>query len=85
MTMCDSNIKDCLYRLPCGICTYSVLVADVQPAERGEWIQVVRRGITDVEYRLTRCSACGYEMNNEVFFEPWDFHYCPNCGADMER
>ena len=63
---------------------YDISAADVKPVVRGEWIQVVRKNIYDEEYRLTRCTACGYEMNNEVFFEPWRFRYCPNCGAKME-
>ena len=56
-----------------------VLAADVH----GEWLQVIRENIHGEEYRLTRCSVCGYEMNNNFFFEPWEMKHCPNCGTRM--
>ena len=33
------------------------------------------------------CSECGarYIGNYDSYDEPYEFNYCPNCGADMRR
>lgn len=98
--MADYIERDQARQVLCGWCEYDTCLGDDYRGDKcdakrrldavpsavvhGEWLQVVRKSITDTEYRLTRCTACGYEMNNEVFFEPWNFRYCPNCGATME-
>jgi rubredoxin len=55
--------------------------ADVRPVVRGKWID---RDDDYYGWNVWACSACGEEfvlaegtpdMNN--------YHYCPNCGADM--
>ena len=45
--------------------------ADVRPVVRGKW-----KGVHSAE-----CSECGHVFPAFLLFE----HYCPSCGAEMER
>lgn len=79
MIMCDSNIEECLYRLPCGICTYSIPAADVQPVVHGHWDWAEGVFVYGIDrdalgsYQCSACKNCSPHMTN----------YCPICGADM--
>lgn len=46
--------------------------ADVRPAVRGKWTW------TDDMYETRQCSVCGYDTQDYI-----EYHFCPNCGADM--
>ena len=52
--------------------------ADVRPAVRGKWIVCGRLEGKTVE----KCSACGQGITSK--FSP-EYHFCPNCGADMRE
>lgn len=45
--------------------------ADVQPVVHGHW------ELLHWAFDSYRCSECSFEQRLE------EFHYCPNCGADM--
>lgn len=32
-----------------------------------------------------RCSSCGYGYSYKAYHEPYEFDYCPNCGAKMDK
>lgn len=49
----------------------------------GEWLIATEENPSGEKYTLTECSVCGYQMNNKMFFEPWNFKRCPNCAAYM--
>lgn len=57
--------------------------ADARPVVRGKWID---RDDDYYGWNMWECSACGAEF---VLMEGTpnmnDYHYCPNCGADMRR
>lgn len=76
MKMCDSNIEECPYRLPCGICTYRDLDEQFhEPAirRRAQWeFKKIEGGLG-----YFRCTNCGY-----VTYERTPC--CESCGAEME-
>ena len=54
---------------------------EVEPVKRGKWIY-------DNQFHWYRasCSECGYKRVTDIKAEKWnDWHYCPNCGADMQK
>jgi hypothetical protein len=55
--------------------------ADARPVARGKWIDC------DDEYygwNMWACSACGEEfILTEGTPDMNEYHFCPNCGADM--
>ena len=54
--------------------------------ETGRWLTVHRYMPVMGYLTYTVCSICGYEFNDEYYFEPINFFkYCPNCGAKMEQ
>lgn len=57
--------------------------ADVQPVTHGEWLGTEYDGYSDgfPVYTTWKCSNCGAEFE----CEDMDFHYCPNCGAKMDK
>ena len=55
--------------------------ADVVPHKRGKWKHIIDKQWTGGE--LYRCSCCNYGYATGAYHEPYEFHYCPNCGADM--
>ncbi len=55
--------------------------ADVRPVERGKWID---RDDDYYGWNMWACSACGEEfVLTEGTPDMNDYHFCPNCGADM--
>lgn len=50
--------------------------ADVEPVRHGKWIS--NFGMAPD----SKCSECGSEYE---WWEPSEAHYCPNCGAKMDR
>lgn len=49
---------------------------EAEPVRRGRWI--IEPGIG------CWCSACGFDIGNELDFMEY-VNYCPNCGARMEE
>ena len=57
--------------------------ADVRPAKRGKWID---RDDDYYGWNMWSCSACGEEfVLTEGTPDMNDYHFCPNCGADMRE
>lgn len=55
--------------------------ADVREAVRGKWID---RDDDYYGWNMWACSACGEEfVLTEGTPDMNDYHFCPNCGADM--
>lgn len=64
--------------------TLGVLAAaDVRPVVRGKWID---RDDDYYGWNMWACSACGEEfVLTEGTPDMNDYHFCPNCGADMRE
>ena len=56
---------------------------DAVPVVHGEWRDKMLDNFRKYE---VVCSVCGarYIGNYDAYDEPWDFNYCPNCGAKMD-
>lgn len=57
----------------------SLPTADVAPARHGHWIDARISGVAHY-----RCTECG-EYIESVWTANFDYHYCPNCGARMDK
>ena len=57
-----------------------VPTADAVERKKGKWI-AVKIGNGDTRYTCSECGA-SYECDSR---DAWDFKFCPNCGAQMER
>lgn len=57
--------------------------ADVQEVRHGCWITKDLDNFRKIE---CKCSECGYIgiSNYDSYDDPYDFNYCPNCGALMD-
>ena len=56
---------------------------DVRPVKRGKWID---RDDDYYGWNMWACSACGEEfVLTEGTPDMNDYHFCPNCGADMRE
>lgn len=57
--------------------------ADVQEVRHGHWITKDLDNFRKIE---CKCSECGYIgiSNYDSYDDPYDFNYCPNCGALMD-
>ena len=53
----------------------------IKERKRGEWKHIIDKDWTGGE--LYRCSCCNYGYAIGAYHEPYEFQYCPNCGADM--
>ena len=51
---------------------------DTEPVRHGSWV-----GIDDFPHEDWECTNCGYIIYGDDDIR--DLHYCPNCGARMER
>jgi rubredoxin len=61
----------------------SIPAADVHPVVRGKWID---RDDDYYGWNMWACSACGEEfVLTEGTPDMNDYHFCPNCGADMRE
>lgn len=60
----------------------SIPAADVAPVRHGRWERHFSRPCVYADL-LWHCSVCGYK-NAESFADAYH-HYCPNCGAKMEK
>ena len=59
----------------------AIPAADVRPVVRGKWID---RDDDYYGWNMWACSVCGEEfVLTEGTPDMNDYHYCPNCGADM--
>lgn len=58
--------------------------ADVQEVRHGCWITKDLDNFRKIE---CKCSECGYIgiSNYDSYDDPYDFNYCPNCGAKMDE
>ena len=56
---------------------------DAVEVVHGRWID---RKIDDFRMWELRCSECDWVgiSNYDAYDEPYDFNYCPNCGAKMD-
>ena len=79
-------VRRCKDRLKGKGLTYEILVdyiESIPSAERkGEWI--VRNNTDFYGGEECACSVCDYGYSTKAFFEPWNFKYCPHCGARMK-
>ena len=61
----------------------SIPAADVRPVVRGKWIDRVDKYYG---WNMWACSACGEEFFlTEGTPDMNEYHFCPNCGADMRE
>lgn len=59
----------------------TIPTADVRPVVRGQWID---RDDDYYGWNMWACSACGEEfVLTEGTPDMNEYHFCPNCGADM--
>ena len=57
--------------------------ADVRPVKRGKWID---RDDDYYGWNMWACSVCGEEfVLTEGTPDMNEYHFCPNCGADMRE
>ena len=56
---------------------------DAVPVVHGRWIE---KKLDNFRKWELRCSECGWVgiSNYDAYDEPFDFNYCPNCGAKMD-
>ena len=75
-TGCSPQI--CL--LDCDIVTAikAIPAADVRPVKRGKWIKYAPHNSD-----MMTCSEC--EKYWILDGDQYDYHFCPNCGADMKE
>lgn len=50
----------------------------IDPVKHGKWIK------DDVGVHCSEC-FCGWEFLTGIPVEVYEFNYCPNCGAQMEK
>lgn len=53
---------------------------EAEPVRHGKWAR-------ENNYGIWKCSECGCKVNrsNPLKGNIWNYYYCPNCGAKMER
>lgn len=53
----------------------------LKPVKQGKWVEE-----KDGWYggQGCRCSSCGYGYSYKAYHEPYEFDFCPNCGAKMD-
>jgi len=62
---------------------HDIPAADVRPVVRGRWID---RDDDYYGWNMWACSACGEEfVLTEGTPDMNDYHFCPNCGALMDK
>ena len=54
----------------------------ISERKRGEWIEKDLDNFRKYEVVCSECSS-RYVGNYDAYDEPYDFNFCPNCGADM--
>ena len=61
----------------------SAPIVDAVEVVHGRWIE---KKLDDFRMWELRCSECGWVgiSNYDAYDEPYDFNYCPNCGAKMD-
>ena len=57
--------------------------ADVAKVRHGRWIEKKLDNFRKWELRCSQCDWVGIS-NYDAYDEPFDFNYCPNCGAKMD-
>jgi hypothetical protein len=71
------------YGYLCEDAIRSIPAADVRPVRMGKWID---RDDDYYGWNMWACSACGEEfVLTEGTPDMNDYHFCPNCGADMRE
>ena len=58
---------------------YNSPTVEAEPVRPAHWINITNAESVDYEFA---CSLCGYTNFLDVVNA---FHYCPNCGAKMEK
>lgn len=58
---------------------YELAIKALEERPTGEWV-------TDDAGNIT-CSNCGFSLGSKIvkLLYPFDFPYCPDCGADMKK
>lgn len=53
---------------------------EAEPVRHGKWTR-------ENNYGIWKCNVCGCKVNrsNPLKGNIWNYYYCPNCGAKMER
>lgn len=57
--------------------------ADVAEVKRGKWIGKQLDNFRKYEVTCSNCDWIGIE-NYDSYDNPFEFNYCPNCGANMD-
>lgn len=62
----------------------NVKTADVQEVKHGKWID---EQLDKFRKWKSTCSVCGWYgvSNYDSYVDIYDFEYCPNCGAKMDK
>lgn len=58
--------------------------ADVVEVVRGEWKYIQMDNFRQYKVICPFCEA-EYVGNYDAYIEPYDFNYCPNCGAKLDE
>ena len=84
----DSDNEPIAYGTKLGLLSAKAFIkttetADVQEVRHGHWITKDLDNFQKIE---CKCSECGYIgiSNYDSYDDPYDFNYCPNCGAKMD-
>ena len=56
----------------------------IEECKKGMWVY---KDLDNFRKYEVVCSECGsrYIGNYDAYDEPYDFNFCPNCGADMRE
>lgn len=59
---------------------------DAVPVRHGEWeqVEVIAYDGISMNDDAVRCAVCGH-VEQSVYWARTYYHYCPNCGARMDR
>lgn len=65
----------------CEYVDRAIEALQAEPVKHGKWIEE-----NDGWYggQGCRCSSCGYGYSYKAYHEPYEFDFCPNCGAKMD-
>lgn len=54
--------------------------------KKGKWIDgMLYHNFDESEWEKVKCSVCGYFVTKQIFYHDNKYHYCPYCGAEMNR
>lgn len=58
----------------------------VESRKKGEWVDgMLYYDFEESEWEKIKCSVCKNFVVKQIFYHDNKYHFCPNCGAKMER